>query len=351
MGNEDDAVREAIELIVETTVNDGIPVDAMTVSHAVPRVSDENINITEETARNHLEALVDAGQLERYEADDGTHDGFRRQIEYGPPSADNLTPEQISRRLSRLIQGEISEPHPASWFANEIGADPDAVEQKLLEFSEVEACEVFENNPGSEPLFGRPGVDPTANTYQLRDSRHGKELVFPDGTSDNADTTSAGNCTVAAARDTIVVFVDGEVSFTIDDERVSPLWSIAVSSAGYLAYHSGESGESVFNLQTWDGEAVIQRITGGARTPSFTPDGDYVAYWRLTDNTIYCYDVEAASDSGQFDTDQLSGTNVVVEGVTYDGNPAFAISDTAGCGENELLCYISPSGDLLHAAD
>lgn len=341
MGNEDDAVRETIESIAETLTHDGSTIH--------PTYFVENINVTEETARNHLEALVDAGQLERYEADDGT-------IEYGPPGADNLTPEQISRRLSRLIQVEISEPHPASWFANEIGADPDVVEQKLLEFYEVEACEVFENNPGSEPLFGRPGMDPTANTYQLRDSGHGKELVFPDGTSDHASTTSAGNCTVAAAqgRDTIVVFVDGEVSFTIDEyvKRLSPLSrSIAVSSAGYLAYHSGEHREKVFNLQTWDGEAVIQRISEVARTPSFTPDGDYVAYWRLTDNTIYCYDVKAGTDSGQFDTDPLSGTNIGVEGVTYDGNPAFAVYDTEGRGEDELLCYISPSGDRLHAED
>jgi hypothetical protein len=341
MSNEDDPVRETIESIAETLAYDG--------SMIHPTYFVENINITEETARNHLEALVDAGQLERYEADDGT-------IEYGPPGADNLTPEQISRRLSGLIQVEISEPHPASWFANEIGAEPYTVRQILLDFCEAEFCEVFETDSGTEPLFGRPGMDPTANTYQLRDSWHGKELVFPDGTSGHASTTSTGDCTVAVAqgRDTTVVFVDGEVSFTIDEyvKRLSPLSrSIAVSSAGYLAYHSGEHREEVFNLQTWDGESVIQRISESARTPSFTPDGDYVAYWRLRDNTIYCYDVEAASDSGQFDTDQLSGTNIGVEGVTYEGSPAFAVTVPEGRGEDELLCYISPSGDLLHAAD
>lgn len=341
MGNEDDAVRETIESIAETLAHDGSTIQ--------PTYFVENINITEETARDHLEALVDAGKLERYEADNGS-------IEYGPPGADDLSPEQISRRLSSLIQVEISEPHPASWFANEIGADPDTVEQKLLEFCEIEACEVFETEPSTEPLFGRPGMNPTSDTYQLRGSGHNEELIFPDGTSDHASTTSEGNCTVAAAgnKNTIVVFVDGEVSFTIDEyvKCLSPLSrAIAVSSAGYIAYHSGEHREKVFNLQTWDGESVIQRISEVARTPSFTPDGDYVAYWRLTDHTIYCYDVKAAADSGQFDTNQLSGTNIGVEGVKYEGESAFAVYDTEGRGEDELLCYISPSGGLLHAED
>lgn len=340
MGNEDDAVRETIESVTETLAYDG--------SKIQPTYFVENIDITEDTAREHLEALVDAGKLERYEASDGS-------IEYGPPGADHLSPEQVTKQLSPLIQ-EISKPRPVTWFAKEIGADPDTVEQKLLEFYEVEACEVFENEPGTEPLFGRPGMDPTSDTYQLRGSEHNKELVFPDGTSDHVSTTSEGPCTVAAPRnrDIIVVFVDGGFSFTIEEyvKRLSPLSrSIAVSSAGYLAYHSGEHRENVFNLQTWDGESVIQRISEVARTPSFTPDGDYVAYWRLTDNTIYCYDVEAAADSGQFDTDHLSGTNIGVEGVRYESEPAFAVYGTDGPGEDELLCYISPSGDLLHSED
>lgn len=343
MGNEDNQIQEMIVSLVEILGRDGTKI------HPDDVVDNINIDITEEGARDHLEALVNAGKLEQYETSDGS-------VAYGLPGTGDRSPREISSELSRLIQVEISEPHPASWFANEVGADSHTVEQILLEFYETEACEVFENNSGSEPLFGRPGMDPTANTYQLQDSGHGKELVFPDGTSDYASTTSAGNCTVAAAqgRDTIVVFVDGEVSFTIDEyvKRLSPLSrSIAVSSTGYIAYQSGEHRENVFNLQKWDGESVIQRISEVARTPSFTPDGDYVAYWRLTDNTIYCYDVEGAADSGQFDTDQLPGTNIGVEGVEYDGEPAFAVYDTEGRGEDELVGYISPSGDLLHATD
>lgn len=337
MNNEDDNVRETIESIAETTAHDGSTIQPSFFEYK---------DITETTARSHLEALVDAGKLERYEAEDGS-------IEYGL-SSDNLSPAQISGRLNHLIQFEISEPHPVSWYTNKIGVDPDIVEQKLLRLYDKDKCEVFEQYPGTEPLFGRTGMDPASDTYQLQGSGYNEELVFPDGTSGRASTTSEGNCTVAERkdRDTIVVFVDDEASFTINEyvatvNRLSR--SIAVSPAGYIAYHSGGHREKVFNLQTCNGESVIQRISGSARTPSFTPDGDYVAYWRMVDHTIYCYDVEAAADSGRFDTDQLPGMNIDVEGVEYEGEPAFAFYDTYGPGEDELVGYISPSGDLLHS--
>jgi hypothetical protein len=53
------------------------------------------------------------------------------------------------------------------------------------------------------------------------------------------------------------------------------------------------------------------------------------------------------SKSGQFDTDQVSGTNIGVKGVDYEGQPAFEISDTTGQGEDEVVAYISPQGELL----
>jgi hypothetical protein len=72
-----------------------------------------------------------------------------------------------------------------------------------------------------------------------------------------------------------------------------------------------------------------------------------VAHWRLTDSTVYCYDLETKSKSGQFDTDQVPGTNIGVKGVDYEGKPAFEISDTTGQGEDEVVAYISPQGELL----
>ena len=135
---------------------------------------------------------------------------------------------------------------------------------------------------------------------------------------------------------------------------LSPLTrSIAVSDTGYIAFHSGEHQENIFNLVTWEGETVLQRVVEVARRPTFTPNGDYVAFWRLSDETIYCYDVEDAMDTGRFQTTDLRdrrevgrAVNIGVEGVTYQSNPAFKVSDTYG-NNNELLGYISPRGNLL----
>lgn len=205
--------------------------------------------------------------------------------------------------------------------------------------------------------MGREDDEPEG--FRLRKTDIGtEELVFPDGSTEWTETIHEGKCTVAATtgENAVAVFVDGELSFTIEEHVLvlSPLTrSIAVSDTGYIAYHSGEHQENVFNLVTWEGETVLQRMVEVARRPTFTPNGDYVAFWRLSDETIYCYDVENAVDTGRFQTTDLRDwrevgrtVNIGVEGVTYQGNPAFKVIDTYR-GKDEPLGYISPTGDLL----
>ncbi|MDF9746294.1 hypothetical protein [Natrinema salsiterrestre] len=199
----------------------------------------------------------------------------------------------------------------------------------------------------------------SSDEFELRETDIGtEELIFPDGSTEWAETIQVGKCTVAATtgENVVAVFVDGELSFTIDEyvQVLSPLnRSIEVSETGYIAYHTGEHQEKIFNLVTWEGETVLQRVVEVARRPSFTPNGNYVAFWRLSDKTIYCYDVEDAMDAGRFQTTDIRdhsevgrAVNIGVEGVTYQGDPAFKVTDTYG-GDDELLGYISPTGDLL----
>lgn len=193
---------------------------------------------------------------------------------------------------------------------------------------------------------------------QLHEGSFYDTLVFPDGDTLQATTAKEGGCIVALDKDGsfLAVFIDGELSFTLRDyiKPLSPLArSLAISDAGYLAFHTGAHQEQVFNLRRWDGEVLLQRIVEVARTPSFTPNGEYTAFWRLTDKTIYCYDTESAVDSGSFDSTDLRDSNDVgravnigVNGTEYQGAPAFEIRDTYG-GEDELLAYLSPDGRLL----
>lgn len=180
------------------------------------------------------------------------------------------------------------------------------------------------------------------------------ELCFSDGHTEMVDTYSIGECTIAASLfgggNTVAVFVAEEFSFSIEDyvKLLSPLSRcFAISSRGYIAYHSGEHREKVFKVVNWNGDPLIQRIVEVARAPSFTPDGRYVAYWRLTDDTVYCYDTDTGLDSGQFDTERVEGTNMGVEGVDYKGQPAFRISDTTGPGDDKVVAHISPEGEVV----
>jgi len=123
----------------------------------------------------------------------------------------------------------------------------------------------------------------------------------------------------------------------------------------YEAYHEGEHREKVFTLETSDGEVLLQRIVEVARDPVFTPNGDYVAYWRLSDHTIYCYSTENSSDAGNFDTDQLRDSddvgravNIGLNGVMHSGEPGYEVIDTT-YQKNEVLGYISVTGDLIES--
>lgn len=196
---------------------------------------------------------------------------------------------------------------------------------------------------------------------EFREAAYGRggELVLPSGRSIPVARLDQGECTVLASRgrddeNLVLVFVDGELSFTIEEyvKILSPLSrTFAVSESGYIAYQSGEHRENVFNLRTWDGGVVLQRIVEVALTPSFTPDEGYVGFYRLTDRNVYIYDVENARRYGIFDPTKLRDPliNIGVEGVRKNGNSVFEIKDTYGKGEDDVIGYISPNGEIIES--
>lgn len=177
------------------------------------------------------------------------------------------------------------------------------------------------------------------------------ELVSPDGTTTKAYSAEVGDCTVAVASDGsfLTIFVNGTLTFTLHEKVniLSPLQrSIAITDAGYVAFHTGEHQKQIFNLVSWDGEVVLQRRVQAARSPSFTPEGAYVGFWSLSEKTIYCYDVEAAELSGSRDSTDFKDSNLSVTGVEYEGQPAFEIADSSG-GTNNIVGYLAPDGKVL----
>jgi hypothetical protein len=201
----------------------------------------------------------------------------------------------------------------------------------------------------------------TNQSIEFQDSEFGDgKLILPDGQSIDASTISIGDCKIAAAmgnKDLIAVFVDGDLSFTINEyvKIMHPLArSIAVTEKGYISYLSGEHKEKVFNLVTWHGNKVLQRVVDSARPPKFTPGGGYVAFWRLSDNKIYSFDVDDRDLIAQFNTEKFRNSdtvgravNIGLSGVEYGSNPAFEVRDTYGQGEDEKLGYISPYGEII----
>lgn len=301
----------------------------------------------EEEARELLDDLAgeDDAIVKRHPQDGDEPD------EYGPQGPGAPTEGQINSQFVYLAN-EMTEPQPIEWFCDRTGGDQatvaEAIELQLM----MGNFEEYEGEAG-ETQYGPPGFDPGRTSLELQTGPHGDpELGFPDGHTERARSHSVGGCTIVASATsgTIAVFVDDELSFTIDDhvQILSPLSrSFAISDQGHIAFISGEHHENVLNVLTWDGDPVLQRVVDVSRKPSFTPDGRYVAHWRLTDHTVYCFDLESRQKSGEFDTDQVPGTNMGVTGVTYEGQPAFEITNTTGPGEDDVVAYITPTGDRL----
>ena len=207
---------------------------------------------------------------------------------------------------------------------------------------------------GGEDYFAPPHVDAQSDTIKLHETQHNEQkLVFSDGSADYVDLTESDRCTVARPHDksTIAVFVDDELSFTIDEDADERLSEFAISDAGFIAYHSGAHRQQVFTIRTFVGDMLLEEEVEVARSPTVTPDGKYVAFWKLTDHTVRCYGITEQTELGHFDTETFRKTNIGVEGTTRNGDSFFAIFDTYGPGENELLGYISTAGELIETAD
>jgi Predicted integral membrane protein len=141
--------------------------------------------------------------------------------QFDPPRGDTLSERQVQSRLSEVVMN-MSEPQPVSWFVNETGGDKSTVEGVLENHLTVGNLETYGDSKG-QILLGPPGIDPSRTTIELQEKQYDDfnsfELGFPDGHIERAHTYSVGNCTVAASTEgeTIAVFVDGDLSFTIDE--------------------------------------------------------------------------------------------------------------------------------------
>lgn len=336
--SDESAVKEQLEMVIETMTHSG---------QTEPPEYFEKFDIEPGTARRLLAELAvdDDTAVTRYPQDGDRPD------EFGPPGEESLSERQVQDRVMRLVP-DMDQPRPVSWFVEQGAGERDIVTDLLENLLNMDELETYGTENG-EALLGPPGFDSSRTTVELLEPHPDEfQLGFPDGQTERASVHSVGDCAVAATRggDTIAVFVDAELVFTIDEyiKVLSPLSrTFAISERGHLAYVAGEHRENVLHVRQWDGEHVLQRVVDVSRPPSFTPDGQYVGHWRLTDHTVYIYDLETGQKSGSFGTDDVPGTNIGVTGVEYDGQPAFEITDTTGKGTDNVVAYLSPEGERL----
>lgn len=330
-------------------------------------------DLSESEARQYLEKWAQTDHLTRGQGSDQTS-------LYGQSTTFPLEPV-----TTVLREEDISEPKPPSWFVEKVEEHESMMSDKFeelpddVDLPELEQSSVSTDRPGeSEALvhgalqsliqtgnakrytrgeqdcFAPPHVDAQSETIKLHETQYDEQkLVFPDGSADYVDLTESDRCTIARPHDkpTVAVFVDNDLSFTIEEDADERLSGFAISDAGFIAYHSGAHRQRVFNIRTFEGDILLQEEVEVARSPTATPDGNYVAFWKLTDHTVRCYDVTEQTEVGQFDTETLRKTNIGVEGTTRNGDNCFAISDTYGPGTDEVLGYISTAGELIETTD
>lgn len=66
-----------------------------------------------------------------------------------------------------------------------------------------------------------------------------------------------------------------------------------------------------------------------------------MGFWDLSEETIYCYDVEASELSGSCDSSEFRDSSLSIMGVEFEDEPAFKIRDTSG-GTNKTVGYLAP---------
>lgn len=138
----------------------------------------------------------------------------------------------------------------------------------------------------------------------------------------------------------LYVFEDGEIRTKLDLK----VWNALPLNRGYVVFEHGISENLILSVYSLPNDKmVLQRRIGSARGLEATPNERYVATWRITDATVYVYDVEDASESGRFCTRNTDVLNVNLYGKIRNGKQVFEIEDNTS---NTVVGCVTVDGTL-----
>lgn len=136
----------------------------------------------------------------------------------------------------------------------------------------------------------------------------------------------------------LYVFKDGELYTKLDLK----VWNALPLDRGYVVFDYGTHQDLILAIYSLtDNEMTLQRKVTVARGLEATPNERYIATWRLTDATVYIYDVEDASEVGRFCTRDTDAVNVNLYGQVQDGEQVFEIEDSTS---NTTIGYLTVDG-------
>jgi hypothetical protein len=169
------------------------------------------------------------------------------------------------------------------------------------------------------------------------------ELVYPNGETEFGSAEVGDTHTVAwSGKDgPLYVFEDEQLVTTLELK----VWNALPTKRGYIAIIHGIHQDAIFSIHSIDSsEMVLQRKVGVARGLAATPDERYIATWRLSDETVYIYDVVEEAEAGRFQTGQLDAGNINLYGRRRDEQEVFEIEDKTA---DEMVGLITVDGDFL----
>lgn len=182
----------------------------------------------------------------------------------------------------------------------------------------------------------------TVSLFKLWDSNTKDLFLFeyPNGEREYAQVEISDTYTAAWSQreGPLYVFKDGEFHTKLDLK----VWNALPLDRGYLVLNYGTHQDLIFAIYSLtNNEMVLQRKVTMARGLEATPNERYVATWRLTDATVYIYDVEEASEAGRFCTSDTEAVNVNLYGRVQNGEQVFEIEDNTS---NTTIGYITIDG-------
>lgn len=165
---------------------------------------------------------------------------------------------------------------------------------------------------------------------------------YPDKEKEYAQVETSDTYIVAWPQrgEPLYVFEDGEIRTKLDLK----VWNALPLNRGYVVFEHGISENLILSVYSLPNDKmVLQRRIGSARGLEATPNERYVATWRITDATVYVYDVEDASESGRFCTRNTDALNVNLYGKIRNGKQVFEIEDNTS---NTVVGCVTVDGTL-----